>query len=176
MKVRYNHIEKILKRLYEEHEDLSGLPVDIESLIERMGIHFVEEAFGDSLSGAAMIDGSRKIISVNKAHSGRRKRFTMAHELGHILLHEDQSLSVDVKPITFLRDDVASTGQEWREIEANFFAASILMPRSLVQSELRKLQKKIIDEDDLIEALAKKFDVSPQAMGIRLGAIGVTAL
>jgi len=175
MKVRHKHIEKLLKRLNAEHNELETLPVDVESLIGKMGVHLTEEEFGDSLSGAAMIDGGKKIISVNKSHSEHRKRFTMAHELGHILLHEDQSLSVDVKPITFLRDDAASTGQQWREVEANFFAACILMPEALIHTELTKLQKKHLDEDELIEALAKKFNVSPQAIGIRLGALGIAA-
>ena len=176
MKARYKLIERVLKDLRTRHKELQQPPVDIQLVIEKLGIHFAESDFGESLSGAAMIDGGKKIISVNRAHSEHRKRFTMAHELGHLLLHEDQSLSIDVKPITFLRDEVAKSGQEWREIEANFFAASILMPKDLVLHKLSKLQKKYVDEDDLIAALAENFSVSPQAMGIRLGGLGIATI
>ena len=176
MRPRYKVIDTLISDLRKTGIEFANLPIDICSIIEKLKIHYKEEEFGSSLSGAAMIDGRKKIISVNSEHSDHRKRFTAAHELGHILLHQDQSLSVDIKPITFLRDDIASTGQEWREIEANHFAAGILMPKDLVESELSRLRKKFSDEDELISALAEAFDVSPQAMGIRLGTLKVAAL
>jgi len=174
MKVRYRIVDSILNELKEKYPALMKPPVRIKSLIKKLNITCSEEEFGNSLSGVAMVEKNRKLISVNKAHSKHRRRFTMAHELGHILLHEDQSLSVDVRPVAFLRDDSSSTGQDWREVEANYFAASLLMPKEEVESRLRKLCPSTDDEDELIKLLAKGFGVSPQAMGVRLGVLGIT--
>ena len=53
--------------------------------------------------------------------------------------------------------------------EANFFARCLLMPRPLVKEELEKLKKtKILDHQDLITRLAKKFNVEYNLMNFRL--------
>lgn len=171
MKARYKVVDRLLADLETKYDELTRLPINVFRLIKKMGVLLVEKEFGSSLSGAAMVDGDRRIVSVNKAEPEKRRRFTAAHELGHLLLHSDQSLNVDLKPVAYLRNQVSSSGREWREIEANYFASSLLMPRTLLTKEMELLGKKHEDEEELINALATKFNVSPQAMAIRLGTL-----
>ncbi len=167
MKIRYNLIDRKIEKLILKHPELQKAPVRLEKLLKRLKIDLVEKHLS-SMSGAAIIKDSKKIISINKSESDVRKRFTMAHELGHILLHYDQELNIDLKPIRLNRDSNSTTGESWREVEANYFAASILMPANLVEQYYGVFVKKYEDDDELLTAMAKKFDVSVQAMGIRL--------
>lgn len=68
------------------------------------------------------------------------------------------------------RNNNSSTGESYREIEANSFAAALLMPKKLLQKELINNTQKI--SDIKIKSLAKKFEVSTQAMSIRLINLG----
>lgn len=168
MKARYNLIDKLTAKLLDKYPDCFKAPVKIERIIKRLGISLIEQDFDLTMSGAAIIDGNKKIISVNKNESASRKRFTIAHELGHILLHYDQELNVDLKPIRLNRDFNSGTGESWREIEANYFAATILMPSALVEEHYDRLTARLDDDDVLLGEIASKFGVSVQAMSIRL--------
>ena len=94
-----------------------------------------------------------------------RQRFTCAHELGHAILHRTDM--VDEK-IAF-RIDGESTD---KEIEANHFAASLLMPETYLSDffSTLSLEKPL---PDCVEELAKHFQVSTQAMFYRLQNIGL---
>lgn len=114
-------------------------------------------------------DARRTVIGVNASHAPTRQRFTIAHELGHLLLHESRPMIVDTH--LYRRDEVSSMGTKPEEREANGFAAELLMPAAFVEDEVRELvdQQPNVTARRLVEQLAKRFDVSPQAMEIRLG-------
>lgn len=108
--------------------------------------------FKDALNGGR----SGYSIGVNAAEGFRRKRFTVAHEIAHFILHRD--LIGDE-----LRDDAMyRSGLSTREeVQANQLAADILMPVSLI----RKYQAKgMLDA----KMLADCFKVSEPAMRVRL--------
>jgi Zn-dependent peptidase ImmA (M78 family) len=107
------------------------------------------------------------VIGVNKSHAVVRQRFTIAHELGHLLLHAQEDLHVDEG--IWLRNERSSRAEDEREIEANQFAAELLMPTDLVKEAVAGRKLDLVNDDDetLIE-LAAKFDVSRQALSFRL--------
>jgi len=70
-----------------------------------------------------------------------------------------------------LRDQVSAQATDPKEIEANRFAAALLMPSSFLKASLRSYQAPLKQED--IEALAGKYEVSFQAMAFRLANLGV---
>lgn len=107
------------------------------------------------------------IIGVNGRHSTTRQRFTIAHELGHAMLHEGRELHVDEGFRIDLRSRESSTGTNIEEIEANTFAASLLMPTRFLQRDLEAGHIDI-EADQQVEALAKSYDVSRSAMSYRL--------
>jgi Zn-dependent peptidase ImmA (M78 family) len=113
---------------------------------------------------------------VNSANSPRRQRFTIAHELGHLDLHEGRQLTVDHSMRVDWRDETSSLGTDKQEVEANAFAASLLMPASLINRQIRvHLRGNHLTRDTLIAVLARDFDVSIEAMGYRLINLGILA-
>jgi Zn-dependent peptidase ImmA (M78 family) len=108
---------------------------------------------------------------VNSMHAPTRRRFTVAHELGHLLLHKNESLHIDERfPIGF-RSAASSQAVDASEIEANQFAAELLMPMSLLTADLAAMPPDI-DSEAAVTELAQRYEVSEQAMTIRLSALG----
>lgn len=153
-------------------------PVPIEKIATGEGAAIARNAFDGPQSGFALRSASgEKVIGVNAANSDLRQRFTIAHELGHLLLHEgDLILDYAVRThfrgdnvrVNF-RDHESSLATNSEEIEANRFAAEILMPRDMIFREARKLlQAEDLSQAAFTKKLADVFKVSAEAMGYRL--------
>lgn len=156
--------------------DISRPPVHVEPIAEAYGFEIARHRFDGPESGFALRDGRRSIIGVNIQTSRRRQRFTIAHELGHLLMHEGRPLTVDQAVLRVdLRNEVSSMATDLQEIEANTFAASLLMPEEIVLDHATILLRTSSDisRDDLITKLARTFDVSVEAMGYRLISLGI---
>jgi hypothetical protein len=112
-----------------------------------------------NLSGMLLCGPKRIYVSAAEAlRAPGRRRFTIAHELGHWYLHADQSS--DGQYQRFCRSpDLRSTRSD--EGEANEFASALLMPEELLTEAAEKLQMNV-------PLLAKRFDVSVPAMRLRL--------
>lgn len=96
-----------------------------------------------------------------------RMRFTLAHELGHYILH--QRLYSGTKTAAALhKDDTDSYDENAVEWQANFIAKAILMPAGQVKRAFYSLRPVCKVRKDFICQLAQLFEVSKQAMEIRL--------
>jgi len=151
-----------------------ALRIRPELIARKLGIAYITERLADDVDGLLIVKDGRSTICVNNSKNAKRQRFTAAHELGHhVLGHYSRSsehVHVD-KGVTILkRNAVSSEGIDPIEIEANQFAATLLMPANLVRTELEKLDVDTYGEE-VIDDLAKKFDVSVQAMTIRLASM-----
>lgn len=150
------------------------IPVDVGEIAEAHAVFVAEQDLEDSVSGVLVIKESKGVIGVNANHHPNRQRFTVAHELGHFLLHRDAGrVFVDRSPV-FFRDGESSEGTSQQEIEANSFAAALLMP----ETELRKLlNDHPIDAFDemSVRRLAARLGVSVQALTIRLTRLGLVS-
>jgi Zn-dependent peptidase ImmA (M78 family) len=151
---------------------ITSAPVHIEDVAEGEGALIVRNHFPGYESGFALRDGGNWVIGVNTATSPRRQRFTIAHELGHLLLHEGKPLITDYSVLVNRRDAKSAMGTDSEEIEANGFAAAILMPQHIVMASLHEEVHSRVDtfrsRDELIAAMARRFDVSLEAMSYRL--------
>jgi Zn-dependent peptidase ImmA (M78 family) len=160
-------------RLLAETGQAARTPVDIEAIARHLRAQVVEEKLDRSVSGMLYRDGEQVVIGVNSAHVDRRRRFTIAHEIGHLVLHKGRPLVLDHVRVNF-RDANSSTASDLEEIQANAFAAEILMPRDQVIAGAKKLlEDRTITEAAIIEYLAQGFDVSDQAMEYRLINLGL---
>ena len=155
-------------------------PIDVERIARALGYSVVFERFPGDLSGTVVRDDTGGVtIGINSFHSPVRQRFSTALEIGHAELHAhlgSDVLFVDPPGTQRMhRDELSSQGDDDHEIEANQFAAALLMPRDFVFSVGRKIVEKdeSIGVDDLVEAMAKKFDVSEQAIRLRLVNLGI---
>jgi Zn-dependent peptidase ImmA (M78 family) len=144
-----------------------ALPVDVESIAKANGATIFYEQFDDDVSGVLIRDDNQTVIGVQKSQPKERQRFTVAHELGHLLLHAGRPIRVDRSfRINWRRNDVLKS-TDVEEIEANAFAARLLMPTAMVYKAHGSNSLEVEDETE-IERLAKMFCVSKQAMNFRL--------
>ena len=151
---------------------ISSIPVPVEALVRRLGAQLSQHRMPRDVSGMLLRDKQRTLIAVNAYHANTRQRFTIAHELGHLILH--RGVFVDTLRVN-LRDGQASQGTDYEEVQANAFAAELLMPRyQVLQAATTLVRDGPVAEALLVQRLARQFDVSPQAMGIRLVGLGLS--
>lgn len=147
-------------------------PISLETITNGLDLNVVEKELDISVSGALIAE--KKTILVNSLHHEHRKRFTIAHEIGHWLLHapeQSNNLFID-ESLTFYRNDNSSTGVYADEIDANSFAAELLMPENYLKDYLRDNRVDIFDTFSS-QNLAAKFNVSEQAVAVRLQSLGL---
>ena len=99
--------------------------------------------------------------------TSERQRFTIAHELGHALLHEGDELHVDHGFSVNFRSPRSSEGTSVEEVEANTFAATLLIPFTMLRRELQG-GRIDIENDVQVARLARRYIVSSTAMNFRL--------
>ncbi|MBE7181096.1 MAG: ImmA/IrrE family metallo-endopeptidase [Terriglobus roseus] len=141
--------------------------VPIADLIAAQGIRLMSPDLGKDASGVLVRKDGVTVIGVNRSHPKTRQRFTAAHELGHALLHGSTDVHHDADFQVNLRSDLSAQGTDPEEIEANYFAACLLMPRSFLEADPRAF---FMDMEDptAVAALARSYGVSAHAMSLRL--------
>lgn len=140
---------------------LEDLPVNVEKIAEKHNVNIIKQPLSTNMSGVFFKKGNRLFLAVNSKHNEHRQRFTIAHEIGHYILHSrNEILYYDNHPF-FRADNVLNSD----EVEANSFAAELLIPQELVI--------KLIDNGvRSIQELAGRFNVSEDAMRYRLTNLG----
>lgn len=182
MNVRRKRIASLVEQLLVKNH-VRHAPVDVRAIAVAEGVQVQEQPVEDQLSGFLLRDAGtrRAVIGVNSSHHANRRRFSLAHELGHFLLHDNETVHVDRTERDHglrirRRDEVSSAGTDIAEREANLFAAELLMPaRFLEQDVADHIGEDILDEQ-VLRALARKYGVSAQALAFRLANLGYVQL
>ena len=141
-------------------------PVPVKQVATHLGIKLELTDLGEDCSGVLVRNGNRAVIGINDKQHSNRQRFSIAHEIAHLILHEGDTY-IDKGYRVHFRDLESGSGTKFEEMEANAFAAALLMPAKWVRDAFRQ-QPFDLTEDDSLELLAKKFEVSTQAMTYRL--------
>ena len=162
-----NELRMLINNLTQDIIDLYNIQIPIENIndvVTTLGGRVEETMDIDT-----MFDGSiRKqddgfIIYISPFQSSERKKFTIAHELGHLFLHMGYKISSELwdkqKNATYYR-----SGDSLMEYQANEFAAALLMPK--------EIYKKIMDQytiENKVETdkVADYFGVSVSAASNR---------
>ena len=147
--------EGVLKTL-----NVKSLPIPVEEIANKYQIK-ISRAPNSDFSGMLIRKDGRALIGVSSSESSVRQRFTVAHELGHFFLHPNQDAFIDY------RDNKKEIMRTPREKQANMFAAALLMPRHTLLKDFRAIMKEGFSEDEL-QTLARKYEVSEDAMWYRL--------
>ncbi len=133
-------------------------PVDVDGIARFLGFIIIPYDFPNTVSGVTFIEGDVKSIGVNSSHAPTRQRFSAAHEIGHYLLghdsYDEKKVYIDDRP-SFLNP------HNLQEMEANEFAAELLMPESFLRQDVAQYG---LDAS----SLARRYLVSEQAMWIQL--------
>lgn len=158
----------------------SHVLADLEGAVRQLGIlvkysDMTHLDSTDEISGYATVENGRPKIVVNGFHNEARRRFTIAHELGHILLHWNWLPGEVVSPgfvevSTYNRyDGYYSPEEKVREREANNFAIELLAPQEAVRAYLKQItQEGYFDEEAQAVKVSEQFKISRPAARIRL--------
>ena len=139
--------------------NIDSMPVDVDFVAKQLNCE-IQRIDPDDLpndfpcdknkfSGAIIKMEDKNYILLNKYDSLKRQKFTIAHELGHLVLENTDN--VDCRENMYSKDK--------SELNANEFAGSLLMPKEWM--------KEVIDIIDDNYELANIFQVSKQAIEIR---------
>jgi Zn-dependent peptidase ImmA (M78 family) len=126
----------------------------------------------DAVSGVSLFESNKYTILVNSSKPETRQHFTLGHELGHYFLHKtvlqkekgiiDGDAFLDGPNMLYRQDTAAKTQLE---LDANTFAASLLMPEDLLRRAWKAFGS--------IQECARIFRVSVVAMSLRLTKLGL---
>lgn len=134
-------------------------PTDLQGIARWLGALIVSEAMDDA-DGCVAMDERSAVVFANARidHVGRR-RFAVAHELGHVALHRDE--------IRFKAEALAEIedyGGPDCEAEANGFATELLMPQELVTEDIGEDEPCL----ELAQAIEEDYQTSLTAAAVRL--------
>ena len=166
LRARYAKIETLSLELLKKY-GVRAAPIPVERIAEGEGASILFKRFNNEVSGLLLRTNDSAIIAVEQSQAPTRKAFTIAHELGHLMLHKGLELRVDKNFRINLRSPDSSTAEDVEEIEANAFAATLLMPETFLREDLRHVDLDIEDAK-AVQELAKRYGVSAQAMTHRL--------
>lgn len=191
MFISYEESEEAAEAFIAKHHPSRDIPIPIEKIVEiELEISVVPIMNLMSREGIdAFLSHDFKELYIDYNHyfgQTNRSRFTLAHEVGHLVLH--RKVVSGIKTVKEWRKFILGegVGRAFYEIHADNFAGCLLMPRAEVTKEYQILKEaalkslkaagmKKIDDKTLISfianQIAKKFDVSPKAAEIRLSKI-----
>lgn len=160
---------KTALELLEEYGIELKPPIDVSTLLEKIGISVIAKDFSEveknsgvafgTILGAAMSKNDNLAIFYKKTDTYNRKIFTIAHELGHCCKHAENLKISHIE----LRTDMINE----HETEANIFAGELLIPEKV----LMPIYKKFIIPS--LSALSEIFCVSTNVMAARLEYLGL---
>ncbi|MFF0909725.1 ImmA/IrrE family metallo-endopeptidase [Microbacterium enclense] len=148
-----------------DHWNVDGkisFPVDPYLIAERLNISVLSERLDPDTAGFIIREsGGPTSIYLNAFDAPVRQRFTLAHELGHYVQHQNDP------DIGFVdrRNEVASSGTDASEIWANQFAAELLMPGAALS--------KWWAEGLTADAIRQRLQVSSAALTYRMKNLGL---
>jgi transcriptional regulator with XRE-family HTH domain len=149
-----------------EASNTTSPPVRVDDLVTGCGVRILPWHF-ENIDGLVVELQGGAVIWVQENQPITRQRFTLAHELGHHLLHHSDRFHVDLGGELAPAATGEHPGYDWRaERAANEFAANLLMPARMVR------QAAAINPH--IGYLASRFKVSTAAIGFRLAALGIS--
>lgn len=140
-------------------------PVDLNRILQANGLNLQKVTFDDRSFSGYFVRAERTIY-VNEGDAYSRQAFTVAHEIGHFMLHKEMETEVFSRATEMALVDPEDLPVEQ---EANWFAAALLMPRE----QLEQYSHLLRGLDSYIADMASAFGVSRLAMTYRLENVGI---
>jgi len=153
---------------------IKGPPVDVAEIALEEGARVVFQDLEAKVSGVLVQKDKTATIGINALHHPNRQRFSIAHELGHYLMHADRPAVFVDEVLVHFRADPPDTA-DYREVEANSFAAALLMPSAWLKQDLAEKNIDALFGDRPLEQLARRYEVSTLALSIRMVNLGLLA-
>lgn len=170
--ILYKKIEEQTFNILSELEITTPNKIDVFKIAKHLGVDVKPATLDSSISGLFVIKEQKPYIRYNDNEAPQRQKFTIAHELGHFVLHKDVPLFVEKNETVLYRNLDSTTGELLKEKEANSFAASLLMPKFMIDEQIENIPQ----GKDPVIYLSKIFKVSSQAMNYRLNNLSYSFL
>jgi Zn-dependent peptidase ImmA (M78 family) len=158
-------IELEAEKILETHS-VRSIPVPIEEIAQKENI-FIGVAEAKDISGVLLRKEGVAFIALNSKEPSVRQRFTLAHELGHYFLHQNKNTFIEYRDNKEQENGKQKIIRGPKEIEANKFAAALLMPKKFLVRDVSELAPTGVTEAH-VTFLANKYGVSEKAMTYRL--------
>lgn len=144
--------------------NVTSHPIDLNLICDHLNLLVSTEPENSAIEGYLVTDGEVGGIVINSLIGNpRKRRFTLAHEIGHFILHKDKR--------SYVQQDTADTldrpGDSSDEAEANSFAGALLMPVALLGRDTTATEPDM----DLVEEVSDDYDVSFCAAAHRVATI-----
>lgn len=175
----------------------TDLSINVYQFIQQQGINLVEQQMSFPFQlGQYEVIGKRIVVNTSLQSNIGRERFTLAHELGHHMLHRPLFLQQGVvsagstEQVLLAHNTIIESNQRRLEYQANMFASCLLMPRKLVEARYHhyyttyiiglyggnlrplyyspKQPETFAGYNIIVGSMAREMRVSQKAMGIRL--------
>lgn len=160
-KARIGHAREVARKLLKDSR-ITSPPVDLKLILDSKGYTYLEvDSFLDNIDAIFVNKEGKIYAAVNAKHHIHRQRFSLAHEMGHILLRHaltyyKSSVSIDNPPTTKSH----SPTEKILETEANAFAGELLVPLEMLKKEFKKTRD--------LQELSQLFMVSKEVIGIAI--------
>lgn len=164
---RKTQIEEITINLLNRHNYIDDM-VDIANIVRQQNYNVFIDDLDNNISG--YVDHENREVVLNKNETPERRRFTLAHELGHIILNSNNSIQ---HRDNILNNQLDIYANDDKEVEANYFAGCILMPRNVFIREFNSIKG---DIDYKIQKLAYYFGVSKLAVNVRANVLNLIGI
>jgi Zn-dependent peptidase ImmA (M78 family) len=138
VKPRVGYLRKYARELLKRC-GITGPPVDLRVVAEKIGLEYQEvDYFPDDVDALIIKMGDRTVAAVNKNQSFRRRRFSLAHEFCHHLLHPDRTVLDDQVTIDAPPAGISeAASKDPYEAEADIFAGELLVPLPMLKEHFR---------------------------------------
>lgn len=158
-----------------KENNVNDYPVEIVSLCNKFGLKVYEKYLPSDVSGSIVVGSDKfdrynsgNFIMINLMDSPQRRRFTIAHELAHFILHKEPGQAL------YAHRDAGQHDQT--EVEANIFASYVLMPDELIKDALDRLEDhRHLPLSVKVGYISREFAVSRDAAQVRLAQFGITS-
>ncbi|VAW45852.1 hypothetical protein MNBD_GAMMA03-26 [hydrothermal vent metagenome] len=160
MEITKEKIEDIAQTIHSEMGWKQYADINPSHVAKELGFDVKVAEFKDpNISGIVIhkTEPHEKVIYLNQEDSPVRQRFTLAHEIGHIILHHKLEEGEDFQQVDYRKNNIDFDPKEY---QANSFAAAFLMPKELVKKAWNELKS--------VDDFSAVFKVSKQAAAIRL--------
>lgn len=170
--------ESVMSTLMSVKYTISECSVDVIDVAKRLGFVVGNAVLDEEDDGFIIVEEGRKqimgiktdkLIGVNSNRSLEWKRFIIAHELGHYILHFKEK---NLKGLYAHRDHIR--GHNETENEADFFAANLLMPRESFEKKYNEIKQVYKNDKEIVDALSKYFIVTIKMTERRIEELGLT--
>lgn len=167
-----------IRTIYEE-ADINEVPVDVSKIAKKLGFDIFYGTFQEDNVYGSMWDGvdsvqlnesesSNRFIMVNKDDTKERQAFTIAHEIGHFVIHCDEESNFYER---YHGGENQNSEEKRIEDEADFFAANLVLPSFLILGYV--MNNRFMKKEELIDKICKQFNVEVETVNRRFDELGL---